>query len=231
MDEPIVLCIETATKNCSVALYEGADCIAHRQEWAEQYSHAESLHVFIDEVLEDAGLEPEDIDLIALSDGPGSYTGLRIGAATAKGMGFALSIPVVTVSSLDVLAAEWFASEPAPGSLLLSNLDARRMEAYVTWFSASGEKLTGINPVIFDEESVQEIKEEYGSFFLAGDASEKIFLKFEGRAINTGIDYPDARYMIYAALEKYDQGEFSDLAYFEPNYIKDFQPGVPKKLI
>jgi tRNA threonylcarbamoyladenosine biosynthesis protein TsaB len=219
-----ILNIETATKNCSVALAKDGKTILCKEIAEEGYSHAERLHVFIEEVLADAGVNFSQLKAIAVSQGPGSYTGLRIGVSAAKGFCFALNIPLISVDTLHSLALQVKHSD----GLIVPMLDARRMEVYSAIFTSDFEKKREVLAEIITEESFKECKEK---IYFVGDCNEKCktVLTQENFIFLDSIQYPSANEMSLLSFEKYKKSDFVDVAYFEPYYLKDFLVTVSKK--
>jgi tRNA threonylcarbamoyladenosine biosynthesis protein TsaB len=220
----LLLCIETATKNCSVALARNGETILCKEVADLGYSHAEKLHVFIDEILEEAGISYRDLSAVAVSRGPGSYTGLRIGVSAAKGLCFALDIPLISVDTLEVLASQAGVTH----GLIIPMLDARRMEVYSAIFNHKIEKLRDTAAQIIDAGSFSELKE---TTYFVGDAQEKCkpFLQQSNFVFLGDVVYPTAAAMAALAFAKFSRKDVADVAYFEPFYLKDFLATTPKK--
>lgn len=217
----VILNLETATKNCSVSVARDGELLALREKAGAGYAHAESLHVFIGECLEAAGLSYSDLDAVAVSKGPGSYTGLRIGVSAAKGLCYALGKPLIAVGTLDILAAAVTQND----GLVAPLLDARRMEVYAAVFGCGGTPLKEVSAEIVTEDFLRQYD---GKLYVAGDAQEKC------RAVMTRPDtvfladivYPSAREMARLSHERYEKSDTEDVAYFEPFYLKAFfMPG------
>lgn len=212
-----LLHLETATKACSVALSCNGKQIALREELTEEYSHSEKLTIFIQEVIAEGGIALKDLNAVSVASGPGSYTGLRIGVSTAKGLCFALEIPLIAVDALVSLAT--LAKEKHEGRNLCSLIDARRMEVFNAIYSPNIELLKPISADIIDSDSYK----EYEPFVYFGDGADKLQAIWENR--NCIIDstiHSSALGQIPLAFEKYQKEQFEDLAYFEPFYLKDF---------
>ena len=219
-----ILNIETATKNCSVALAKEGKTILCKEIAEEGYSHAERLHVFIEEIIKEAGITFQDLSAIAVSQGPGSYTGLRIGVSAAKGLCYALSIPLIAVDTLQVLASQAKVSN----GLIIPMLDARRMEVYSAIFTPNFENKRAVQAEIITENSFEELQE---TLYFVGDCAEKCkpVLTKENFIFLEEIKYPSAKEMSFLSFEKYKKNDFVDVAYFEPYYLKDFMMTVSKK--
>ncbi|GIJ96718.1 tRNA (adenosine(37)-N6)-threonylcarbamoyltransferase complex dimerization subunit type 1 TsaB [Capnocytophaga stomatis] len=210
-----ILCIETSGINCSVAVSKEDILLAEKTENKGKFTHAESLHIFINEVLDTANLSVNDLDAIAISGGPGSYTGLRIGVSTAKGLCFALGRPLIAVPTLQTLA-----SQIADNHLIIPMLDARRMEVYSAVFDKNFNEIEKTEAKILDEDSYANWLSK-GKVIFLGDGAEK-FSKIchHPNAFFIKNAYPQAKDMITHAFEKFKNRNFEDIAYFEPNYLK-----------
>jgi len=221
---PYILNIETATKNCSVALAKEGKTILCKEIADEGYSHAERLHVFIEEVLTEAGITFKDLSAVAVSQGPGSYTGLRIGVSAAKGLCFALDIPLIAIDTLQTLASQVVVSS----GLIIPMIDARRMEVYSAVFTSNLESKRDIQAEIITENSFESLQE---TLYFVGDCAEKCktVLTKENFIFLEEIKYPSAKEMSLLSYEKYKKNDTVDVAYFEPYYLKDFMITTSKK--
>jgi tRNA threonylcarbamoyladenosine biosynthesis protein TsaB len=219
-----ILNIETATKNCSVALAKDGKTIFCKEIAQEGYSHAERLHVFIEEIIKEAGITFKDLSAIAVSQGPGSYTGLRIGVSAAKGLCYALDIPLIAVDTLQALASQVTISS----GLIIPMIDARRMEVYSAFFSPTLEKKREVLAEIIDENSFGDLQE---TLYFVGDCAEKCksVLNKDNYVFLEDIKYPSAKEMSALSYEKFKINDTVDVAYFEPYYLKDFMITAPKK--
>ena len=222
---PYILNIETATKNCSVALAKEGKTILCKEIAEEGYSHAERLHVFIEEIIKEAGITMKDLAAIAVSQGPGSYTGLRIGVSAAKGLCFALDIPLIAVDTLQVLASQATVSS----GLIVPMIDARRMEVYSAIFTPNFENKRTVQAEIITEDSFSDIQE---ILYFVGDCAEKCkpVLTNKNFIFLEEIKYPSAKEISLLSYEKYKKNDTVDVAYFEPYYLKDFFITTSKKL-
>ncbi len=221
-----ILHIETATASCSVAAGEDGNLRALRVV-NDGLKHAENLMRLIREVLEEAGWNHADLNAVAVSAGPGSYTGLRIGVSAAKGLCYATDIPLIAVSTLYTLASGFAKCYPEMEAQLCPMIDARRMEVYTALFTRD---LHGLRPdyplVVLGVESLPELDQHVIAFF--GDGAEKCKALL-GQHPNARFDNPvelSAADMLTAAYESYQLGAFADLAYFEPEYLKPYH-GTP----
>jgi len=221
---PYILNIETATKNCSVALAKDGKTILCKEIAEEGYSHAERLHVFIDEIIKEVGITFQELSAIAVSQGPGSYTGLRIGVSAAKGLCFALDIPLIAVDTLQVLASQAKVSN----GLIIPMLDARRMEVYSAIFTPNFENKRAVQAEIITENSFEDLQE---TLYFVGDCAEKCkpVLNKQNHIFLGDVKYPSAKEMSFLSFEKHQKSDFVDVAYFEPYYLKDFMMTVSKK--
>ena len=221
----VILCIETSTTNCSVAIGKDGQLVSIVEFDSNKYSHAEQLHIFIKEALEKVDLQLTDLDAVAISKGPGSYTGLRIGVSTAKGLCYSLDIPLISVPTLEVLARQ--VNQGKSAFPIIAMIDARRMEVYSAVFDNTFETIEEVNAKILDENSYDELFDNYESIFAIGNG----VTKFREVTINPDkfnfIEQknPSAQEMISIAEGKYVTQGFEDVAYFEPYYLKDFVGG------
>jgi len=236
MTGPLILHIETATDICSVALSAGDQQLS-LVESGQERSHASLLNKFIRQAVAMAGKELKDLDAIAVSKGPGSYTGLRIGVSTAKGLAYALEIPLLASGTLENMASG-AVSNPAVRELITIHsehlllcpmLDARRMEVYAGFYTLKGKVFREVSADIIDEESYRKILESHQVCFFGNGADKcKTALDHLSAHFIDGIN-PSAASMIPPILKKYQLKQFEDVAYFEPFYLKDFIATIPKK--
>jgi tRNA threonylcarbamoyladenosine biosynthesis protein TsaB len=222
MSKPLLLALETSTTVCSVALYKGTELLGASELQIEK-SHSSHITVMIDQLLENCGEKLTDLDAIAVSGGPGSYTGLRIGTSTAKGLCYSLDIPLIEVSTLYGLAAQVIGFTPNPEKFLFSPmLDARRMEVYSCVLKANFEEVKSVAPVILDEATFKDLLQTQPMIFF-GNGAQK-FKEIVGDESNAQFIYnvlPSAITIGKLALTKYDTKLFEDVAYYEPFYLKD----------
>lgn len=219
-----ILHLETSSKNCSVAISDGGELLCLCEEASENYKQSESLHSFVEWALEGAEISLNELDAVSLGMGPGSYTGLRIGASAAKGFCFSLDIPLIAVNSLDLLAAKHIAQG---FDLIIPAVDARRMEIYAKICDgATGKEISETKNIILNEESFAEFKDK--KIIFTGDGAAKMkeiihlpLAEFDDKS------FPSAKYLASLATKKYLANDFEDVAYFEPFYLKEFQ-GVKK---
>lgn len=218
----LILAIETTTKNCSVALFENSNLLHLKEERDDEYLHAEQLTLFIEEVVRKADTSLQAIDGVALSKGPGSYTGLRIGTSTAKGLCYSLDIPLVSVSTLKAMA--FGMSKKENYNLYCPMIDARRMEVFASIYDSKNNQVREISADIVDEYKYAEFFQEKVLFFGDGALKCKDIINNSNAYFMDGV-FPSAKDMGVLALEKFTNKNFEDVSYFEPCYLKDFIPG------
>ncbi|MCS3530228.1 tRNA (adenosine(37)-N6)-threonylcarbamoyltransferase complex dimerization subunit type 1 TsaB [Chryseobacterium sp. JUb7] len=220
-----ILYIETSSKNCSVAISDDEKLLCLTEEVSENYKQSESLHTFVEWALEGAGISMKDIEMVSLGKGPGSYTGLRIGAASAKGFCYGLKVPLIAINSLESMI------EPFLGKnydFIIPLIDARRMEVYTAVYDGTtGEEILQTEAKILDETSFEEFKDKKIVFVGDGAKKAREILQLSDAGFDETV-YPSAQYLIKKTLEKIENNDFEDIAYFEPFYLKDFH-GVKKK--
>ena len=214
----LILNLETATKNCSVSISKDGETIALKEINTGGYSHAELLHPFIEEVLKNTNHKLSDLDAVAVSKGPGSYTGLRIGVSSAKGICFGNDIPLISIPTLESMAM----SQKGKDYTLVSMLDARRMEVYACIYNSDVKEIRKTEAEIIDENSYSEYLEK-GKVLFFGDGAEKCkdIIKHENAEFVDDI-FPSAKQMGEIAERMFAKNTFEDTAYFEPFYLKDF---------
>ncbi len=219
-----ILNIETATRNCSVSLALDGKTIAVKEIAEAGFSHAEKLHVFFEEILKENNLIFKNLSAIAVSQGPGSYTGLRIGVSAAKGLCFALNIPLIAIDTLQTLARKIIIDK----GVIIPMIDARRMECYTAIFDANYNKIRDVKAEIIDENSFSEIPE---IIHFVGDGAMKCnpILTINKFKYHPEIQFPSANQMSELSFEKYKKSDFVNVAYFEPFYLKDFMMTVSSK--
>lgn len=213
----LILNIETATKNCSVSLSNEGETMVCKEVAEQNFSHAEKLHLFIAEVLSENNLKFSDLSAVAVSQGPGSYTGLRIGVSSAKGFCYALNIPLIAVDTLQLLAKQIQIEK----GIILPMIDARRMEVFTAFYDINYNPIRKVQAEIIDENSYAEIDE---ILHLVGDGTEKFktTLTNDKFVFHSNVIYPSANEMSALSYEKFQNQDFVDVAYFEPFYLKDF---------
>ena len=216
----MLLCIETSGKNCSVALFEGLQLVSIREMHTEQFSHSENLHVFIEQVLKESNLQPKAIKAIAISAGPGSYTGLRIGVATAKGLCYGWYIPLIALPTLRILA-EQVTYEFTDIEYIIPMIDARRMEVFTAIYSHDFSPILGERAEILTESTFDTYLNKGKTIFLGDGITKFQAICKHKNAYFWENKFPSAKQMGRLALEKYQAQAFEDIAYFEPFYLKE----------
>lgn len=221
----MILCVETTSLNCSVALCNASgliDLIEHREKG---YTHAEKLHVFIDDLLRRNNLSSKDLEAVAVSMGPGSYTGLRIGVSSVKGFCYALNIPLIAVSTLEMLVSG--VEETDSNVPIIPMIDARRMEVYMQVFSSEKKAISEVEAKVLDATYFETLPPN--SIVIGAGADKFKEILPPHIHLVEGI-YPSAKMMVEAAISKFQKREFEHIAYFEPFYLKDFVAGTPKPM-
>ncbi|MFZ4581295.1 MAG: tRNA (adenosine(37)-N6)-threonylcarbamoyltransferase complex dimerization subunit type 1 TsaB [Paludibacter sp.] len=224
-----LLHIETSTNVCSVALSLDGNCIFLKKNM-EGMNHATMLSPFIEDALQYLKKQNGKLDAIAVSAGPGSYTGLRIGVSTAKGLCYGLSIPLIAVSTLEIMTLAALAVNNKKNALYCPMIDARRMEVYAAIYNANGDIVRDIQADIIDMNSYSDILNESEVVFFGNGADKcKTTITHPNATFIDNI-YPTAEFMIPKAEKAFNNSEFVDVAYFEPFYLKEFQTTTPKSI-
>lgn len=226
-----ILLIETSTALCSTALSEDGKILCARQS-TEPRAHAAMTAVFLKEMLDECGLRAADCDAVCVSAGPGSYTGLRVGSSTAKGICLAAGLPLLSLGTPDILAAQARSEGLLPEGCryIVPMVDARRMEVYTALFSAEGQRLTDTRAMVVDEQSYRAQREE-GPVLFIGDGAAKCAELLEGNGAVFVQVCPVATAMAGSAQQAFDARRFEDPAYFEPFYLKEFVATTGKNLL
>lgn len=220
----IILNIETGGDNCSVVLSKGEEILAIKENTDRE--HSKFLSVFIDDVVKTAGLSYNDIDAVAVGKGPGSYTGLRIGVATAKGICYGINKPLIAINSLLSLTA--MCNRGDNDALYCPLIDARRLEVYTAMFNSALEQLTDTEAKIIDENSFSDILQNKKVYFFGSGAEKCKDIIKSPNAVFVSVN-SSAKGLIQPALHAYTNNQFEDTAYFEPFYLKDFVATTSKK--
>lgn len=227
----IILGIETSTKVCSIAISKNNQLLA-MEEVGGAYTHAENVNPFIEKVVKKASINFSDIDAIAVSKGPGSYTGLRIGVSSAKGLCYALNKPLIAIGTLQAMALRMAKQSANKNLLFCPMIDARRMEVYAAIYDANNELIEPISAKIIDENSFAEVLTNHKVMFFGDGATKcKAVLEGNSNALFDDDTLPSAIEINELASKKLNNNELEDVAYFEPFYLKDFIATTPKKII
>ncbi len=232
---PLILNIETSTNVCSVSLTGETDAVLSLRENHDDKSHSALLAIFVEEVMNESGFSFKDLSAVSVSMGPGSYTGLRIGVSTAKGICYARSIPLIAVNSLDIIT-RGFMENHLPGirrdlknPILCPMIDARRMEVYTALYDCNGNRIKETSAEIIDENSFGALLKENSICFFGNGAEKCRNTIHSENAFFIPDVYPTAAVMGKLSLAAFQGDKFEDLAYFEPFYLKDFVGTVVKK--
>ncbi len=231
----LILCIETGTDVCSVGIAKDGELLSLRES-DEGRDHAKKVGVFVDELLRETGIAPDDLDAVAVGKGPGSYTGLRIGVSFAKGLCYGTGKPLIAVNSLASLAevaredyeAGIIDVENWDEALLCPMVDARRMEVYAQVFDTAGDARSEVSAEVVTEESFAEYRRACKEFVIFGSGAAKC-ADVLSDAVAVADVVPSVRGMVSLAERAFVAGDFADVAYFEPFYLKDFVVTTSKK--
>jgi len=219
-----ILHIETSTKVCSIALSKNGELVQLKEINEDGYVHGEMITLFIQDVVGREQIEMKQLAAISVASGPGSYTGLRIGVSTAKGLCYALGIPLIAIDSLVCL--QQIAQSKHPNQSILAMIDARRMEVFSTLFDANGNIVKPLSADVLEDNSYL----DYEPFVVIGDGAAKMKERWGDRTITIdALLLSSAVGQVQMAYTKFNKQEFEDVAYFEPFYLKDFVTGVSTK--
>ena len=224
-----ILMIETSTECCSVALSDGAQIVASRVDMQPRQQSA-LLAPYIEAVLREAGMDAAALDAIAVSEGPGSYTGLRVGVSTAKGLCFGADKPLIGIDTLEILARQVQEVQGRSFSRIVAMIDARRMEVYAAPFDSTGRKCGETEARILDADSYQDELEAGPVLFIGTGIRKFQEIRPHPNAFFQPC-FPLASAMLIPAREALKKKEFEDVAYFEPFYLKEFVAGVSKRAV
>ena len=225
---PRIILIETSTSLCSAAIEQDGRIICSR-ETSEPRAHASKTAVFVKEMLDECGLRVQDCDAVCVSAGPGSYTGLRVGSSTAKGLCFGAGIPLLAAGTLDILVHQALkAGLPEGCTAIVPMVDARRMEVYSAVYSPEGKRLTEVAPCVVGEGSFS-AELAAGKVLFIGDGAAKCAPVLNSENAVTVQVNPNAAAMAEIAEEAFQKSDFQNTAYFEPFYLKEFVATVSKK--
>ena len=216
-----LLALDTTTRNCSVAIFANSDLISIEEKLSDKHSHSEQLNLFISKAIASANISLQQIKAVVLSNGPGSYTGLRIGAATAKGLCYSLGIPLISISTLKSMA---FGIDKKTYKYYCPMIDARRQEVFAAVYDKNNNEVRGVRADIVDANTYKRFLSEKVLFFGDGASKCQEIIKNNNAYFKTDI-FPSAKNMAYLGFSKFKNKIFEDIAYFEPNYLKDFVLG------
>jgi len=232
---PAILNIETATPLCSVSLaFDGR--VTVQRETLEEKAHAARLTVFIEEILKEQGLKISDLDAVAVGKGPGSYTGLRIGVSTAKGLCYGANLHLISIGTLktlfyQVITGSEIQAEPAEkyeNALFCPMIDARRMEVFTCLYHVSGKEAEAVSAKIIEQDTFSQLLSFHRIYFFGSGMDKCRNVLAHRNAVFLEAVYPHAKAMAALAEESYRNSQFENLAYFEPFYLKDFVATTPK---
>jgi tRNA threonylcarbamoyladenosine biosynthesis protein TsaB len=233
----LILNIETSTEVCSVSISQNGQTL-FKKESLEGLNHSRVLTVFIEALFRENNIEPKMLDVVAVSKGPGSYTGLRIGVSVAKGLCYGLNIPLVSVNSLEILGIhaaqnqkKYHLAKDETAVLFCPMIDARRMEVYTALYNSKGEEVRQVSAEIIDENFLSDLLENHEILFYGNGADKCKNLITHKNAIFKGPKTTSAEFMQMIAEEKFNIKQFEDVAYFEPFYLKNFVATIPKNKV
>ena len=218
----LILAIETTTRNCSVALFQNEKLLVLKEDYSDDYSHAEQLTLFVIEAMKETQFTLNNINAIALSKGPGSYTGLRIGTSTAKGLCYSLEIPLISISTLEAMAYSMALKEKF--KLFCPMIDARRMEVFSAIYNQENKEIRTVKADVVDEQTYKDYLVREVLFFGDGALKCKDIINNKNAHFLEGVS-PSASNLGVLANTKFIKRDFEDVAYFEPYYLKDFIAG------
>ena len=215
-----ILNIESSSTNCSISLAHKGIVVSIKEKNDENYSHSTKLHSFIKEVLKESNVSINELSAVAVSKGPGSYTGLRIGVAAAKGLCFALDIPLISLPTLLILSKQVNIQK----GLIVPVLDARRDEVYSAVYDSNYNLIQKEKPEIINEDSFEEILSSFKLYFIGSgqEKCERLIKKNLNLNFSANDNFPSSKEMANLSYEKFINSNFEDLAYFEPAYLKNF---------
>ena len=230
-----ILCIESGTNTCSVALGYNQELLGVKESHEANNNHAKNLTLFVQELFTKNGIKASDLGAVAVSKGPGSYTGLRIGVSAAKGICYGAGIPLIAIGSLDSMvqgAMEWLSKNPEiTPDVICPMIDARRMEVYTQLFDTNGKPNSEVEAKILDENAFSNMLESKKMLFLGNGSHKAKTILVNPNALFIENFLPSARYMLPLANEMFIKKQFEDVAYFEPLYLKDFIATVAKNKV
>jgi tRNA threonylcarbamoyladenosine biosynthesis protein TsaB len=215
-----LLYIETSTKNCSVAISSDYNLIAFKELNSENYSHSENLHVFINDILEQAKIDINDLNGVVIGKGPGSYTGLRIGTACAKGLCYSLEVPLISINSLEIMAER---ISPISNQLLIPMIDARREEVYTMILDHNKKVIKNTWAEVLNVDSFLKYSNDKDCVFFGSGSMKFKSINPKGKNIFLVEEcFPSAKDMIMKGYDLFNKKKFESVAYYEPFYLKEF---------
>jgi tRNA threonylcarbamoyladenosine biosynthesis protein TsaB len=233
----LILNIETSTEVCSVFMAKNGQTL-FKKESLEGLNHSRVLTVFIEELFAQNNIEPKILDAVAVSKGPGSYTGLRIGVSVAKGLCYGLNIPLISVNSLEIMGIyaaqnkeKYILKKDETPILFCPMIDARRMEVYTALYNSKGEEIRQVSAEIIDESFLTDLLENHKILIFGNGADKCKNMITNKNAIFEGPKTTSAEFMQMIAEEKFSKKQYEDVAYFEPFYLKNFVATIPKNKI
>ncbi len=215
-----ILCLETSAKTCSVAIGQNGQCIVYR-EITEAFKHSQAITLLIQDVLKEAGITVSELSAVAISAGPGSYTGLRVGTSCAKGLCFASDIPLIAVPTLDLIVRPHLSQV---ADIYIPMIDARRMEVYYNMYDNMGAQLSQTDNLILDATSFEELSDK--KLLICGDGAHKVAEVIQHTDYFIESSFPQAKHMVPLAFASYGSQAFEDIAYYAPFYFKP--PNITK---
>ena len=220
----LILNIETSTKTCSVAIGDKHKLIAHKEIKSDQFVHGEKLHLLIKNLFDEKKINLNQLDAISIAAGPGSFTGLRIGVSSAKGLAYALNIPLISVITMDLMINCYSINQQEENTIFFPMIDARRDEVYTAGYNHKKEMIVPVNAKIINQEFLASLKNYKKVYFLGEGASKFIPLFKSNNLIIDDCHIISAKGMVEISYSKYQKQDFEDIAYFNPFYLKDFLP-------
>ena len=220
----LILNIETSTKTCSIAIGKNGKLISEKVIWSDQFVHGEKLHLLIKELFNQENFQLKDLDAIAISSGPGSFTGLRIGVASSKGLAYAIQKPLISVVTTDLMMECYHPKTKTKNSIFFPMIDARREEVYTAGYNQKKNRIWEVEAVVVNQGFYKRLK-DFDEIYFIGEGSEKFKSTIQQQNIFIDDDpITKAKGMVGISNKKLLKKDFEDLAYFNPFYLKDFTP-------
>ena len=220
----LILNIETSTKTCSISIGENGSLFGFKEIKSEKFVHGEKLHQMIKDLVNEKKISLSDISAIAVASGPGSFTGLRIGVASAKGLAYALNVPLISIITTDLMVAGYHPKKNIQNAIIFPMIDARRNEVYTAGYNIEKEIISAVNAQIINEEFLTSL-EKYDQIYFVGEGASKLYGEIkQSNIVIESFHLNSASSMIKLSYNKFLKNQFEDLAYFNPFYLKDFIP-------